>query len=190
MTKVWWVRHGPTHRKAMVGWSDIPADLSDTAALHRLSTYLPRVPIVSSDLIRAADTASAIQRGRPRLANEPDLRELNFGVWEMRSGKELHDEDPDGTRAFWDDPENNAPPGGESWRSLEHRVNPVVDRLVRENPEGLIVVAHFGVILSQVRRALGVPVTRVLAHRIDNLSVTQLAIGPARWTAGPINHLP
>ena len=37
MTRLWWVRHGPTHAKAMVGWRDLPADLSDTAALARLA---------------------------------------------------------------------------------------------------------------------------------------------------------
>jgi alpha-ribazole phosphatase len=36
MTRFWLVRHGPTHAKAMVGWSDLPADLSDTAALSRV----------------------------------------------------------------------------------------------------------------------------------------------------------
>lgn len=190
MTKVWFVRHGPTHQKAMVGWSNIPADLSDIEALARLSVHLPRVPIVSSDLSRAAETANALQQDRLRLVDEPDLRELNFGDWEMRSGKELYEVEPVATRAFWDDPENNAPPGGESWRDLEARVNPVVDSLIEAHPSGVIVVAHFGVILSQLRRALGVPVPRVLAHSIDNLSVTQLARGPHRWTAGPVNHRP
>ncbi|MEO0677999.1 MAG: histidine phosphatase family protein, partial [Pseudomonadota bacterium] len=41
MTTFWWVRHGPTHEKAFTGWRDVPADLSDTAALQRLSAFLP-----------------------------------------------------------------------------------------------------------------------------------------------------
>jgi len=61
------VRHGPTHAKTMVGHADVPADLSDTAALSRLSNYLPEVPVVSSDLIRASATADAICGARPRL---------------------------------------------------------------------------------------------------------------------------
>ncbi|HBZ44088.1 MAG TPA: histidine phosphatase family protein [Maritimibacter sp.] len=190
MTKIWWVRHGPTHVKAMVGWSDVPADLSDTEALAKLDRYLPRLPVVSSDLVRAVDTASALQADRPRLAHEPSLKEMNFGDWELRPGNELYDEDPDGTRAFWDDPENNRPPGGESWRDLDARVRPTVERLIADHPDGLIVVAHFGVILSQVRHALAVPVPRVLAHRIDNLSVTQISYGPTRPYACAINHTP
>jgi len=36
ITRFWWIRHGPTHAKGMVGWRDIPADLSDVAGLARL----------------------------------------------------------------------------------------------------------------------------------------------------------
>ena len=36
VTRFWWVRHGPTHEKAFTGWRDVPADLSDSAALARL----------------------------------------------------------------------------------------------------------------------------------------------------------
>ncbi|MCX8953857.1 histidine phosphatase family protein, partial [Ruegeria sp. NA] len=39
MTRLHLVRHGPTHAKTMVGWSDLPADLSDTAALRRLHDH-------------------------------------------------------------------------------------------------------------------------------------------------------
>ncbi|MEY8841169.1 histidine phosphatase family protein, partial [Cribrihabitans sp. XS_ASV171] len=39
MTRLHFVRHGPTHAKGMVGWSDLPADLSDTALLDRLSSH-------------------------------------------------------------------------------------------------------------------------------------------------------
>jgi alpha-ribazole phosphatase len=42
MTRLWLVRHGPTHARTMVGWTDLPADLSDVAALARLSAHLPR----------------------------------------------------------------------------------------------------------------------------------------------------
>lgn len=189
MTTLYWVRHGPTHRKDMIGWTDAPADLSDTAALARLSDLLPYVPVISSDLVRAVDTASAIQGSRPRLPHDPDLREIYFGAWEARTGKELNEENPEAMRAFWTDPTHERPPGGESWSDLETRVGRAVDRLLADPPEALIIVAHFGVILSQLRHALGVTVPEVLAHKIDNLSVTTLSHGPEGWQAERINHL-
>lgn len=190
MSRVFLVRHGPTNLKTMVGWSDVPADLSDTAALARLDRFLPHLPVVSSDLMRAVDTASAIQGTRPRLEHEEGLREINFGDWELRSGKELYEEEPEATRRFWDNPEHNRPPGGESWSELEGRVTPTVDRLLQIHPDGLIVVAHFGVVLTQLRRGLGLTIPEVLSHKIDNLSVTEIRHNGTEWEAGVINHCP
>jgi broad specificity phosphatase PhoE len=47
MSRIWLVRHGPTHAKGMVGWTDLPADLSDGAALARLNAHLPQARISS-----------------------------------------------------------------------------------------------------------------------------------------------
>lgn len=190
MIRFWWVRHGPTHQKGMVGWSDVPADLSDTAAIARLSDHLPDAPVISSDLIRCVTTTDAIQQGRTRLPHDPDLRELNFGQWELRTAAEVEAEAPDAIRTFWDRPDTNRPPDGETWTEMQTRVGGAVDRLVADHGQDLIVVAHFGAILGQVQRALACPISEVLGHRIDNLSVTRLAFDGQRWHAEEINHIP
>ena len=94
MRRLWLVRHGPTHAKGMCGWTDLPADLSDGAAINRLSLALPDAPVVSSDLLRARATADALADGRPRLPHEPGLREMRFGDWEMRTHAECEADDP------------------------------------------------------------------------------------------------
>ena len=185
---LWWVRHGPTHAKTMVGWSDLPADLSDRAALSRLSAYLPDAPVVSSTLLRAVATADAIQGARPRLPHNPDLREMHFGTWELRSHTDIAAEDPHRIRAFWDEPGAVRPPGGESWDDLRARVDPVADALAAQGGD-IIVVAHFGAILTQVQRAGDLDGEETFGYRIDNLSVTRLRFS-GRWRADPINHLP
>ena len=81
MTRLWWVRHGPTHAREMIGWTDRAADLSDHAAVARLRDHLPEAPVVSSDLCRATQTAAAISRSRP-LPPLPALRDIHFGAWE------------------------------------------------------------------------------------------------------------
>lgn len=190
MIRFWWVRHGPTHQKGMVGWSDVPADLSDTAAIARLHSHLPVAPVISSDLIRCVTTADAIQRDRPRLPHDPDLREINFGDWELKTAAEIEATHPDAIRTFWDRPDLNATPGGESWTDMTARVGSAVDRLVETHDTDMIVVAHFGAILGQVQRAFACPVSEVLGHKIDNLSVTCLAFDGTRWHAEAINHIP
>lgn len=188
MTRVWWVRHGPTHRRGMVGWSDVPADLSDTAALARLAAFLPEAPVVSSDLARAVSTANAIAGNRPRLPAAAGLRELNFGQWEGLTADEISARDPVLARAYWDDPLTHHPPGGETLATLTARVDTALSAFIGDGD--LIVVAHFGVILSQLHHALGGPIRDTLAHRIDPLSVTELCHDENGWQAGVINHLP
>lgn len=186
---LWWVRHGPTHAKTMVGWTDLPADLSDRPALDRLATYLPAdATVISSDLVRARATADAICGDRPRLPDDPALREMHFGAWEMRSHAEIEAEDPERIRAFWDRPGDVRPPGGETWNDLSARVTSAVDRLV-ERGGNVVVVAHFGAILCQLQRALRVDTETVLGQRIEPLSVTRLTFDE-QWRAAEINHRP
>jgi alpha-ribazole phosphatase len=124
VTRFWLVRHGPTHAKTMVGWTDLPADLSDTAALSRLSAHLPQAPVISSDLSRAMATADALGP-RPRLPHDPALRELHFGQWETRPFAEIEAETPDLIRAFWDTPGDVARPRR---RKLERPCQPHLGR--------------------------------------------------------------
>lgn len=193
MTRLHLVRHGPTHARVMVGWSDLPADLSDTAALARLSTHLPAEAIVvSSDLSRAASTADAIQGARARLPHMRQLREINFGAWELRGHDEIEAETPDLIRAYWQYPGDVRPPGGESWHQVCARVDAAIDGVIDAHKgRDLIIVAHFGVILTQIRRALRLDGAEVFAQRIDNLSLSQLTrLADGTWQAGRINHLP
>ncbi|HHS93873.1 MAG TPA: histidine phosphatase family protein [Rhodobacterales bacterium] len=188
MRHIWWLRHGPTHRREMVGWSDVPADLSDTAALARLERFLPQAPVISSDLARAVATADSVQGNRPRLPPVPGLREINFGDWEMKTAAEIEASDPDLARAYWDDPLTHAPPGGETLAALSARVATALAPLAQHRE--LIVVAHFGVILSQLHLAWGGAIKETLAQRIEPLSVTEITLGPGGAKVGLVNHRP
>ena len=190
MTRFFWVRHGPTHAKSMVGWSDLPADLSDGAKLARLDAALPDdAVVVSSDLRRAIETADAIAGPRPRLPHDPDLREIHFGDWELQRFDEV--EDQDHIRAFWDDPGDIRPPRGESWHDLTTRVDRAVTRLLRDQPgRDVVAVAHFGAILTQLQKALKIGAYDAFSHRIENLSLTELHWDGGEWRAVQINENP
>jgi alpha-ribazole phosphatase len=192
VTRFWWVRHGPTHAKAMVGWTDLPADLSDIAALARLNAHLPSdAVVVSSDLSRAIATADAIQGNRTRLPHDAALREINFGAWEQRGFAEIEAQSPDHIRAFWDTPGDVRPPEGESWNDLSARVDAAIDRLLSAHQgHEIILTAHFGPILAALQRAEGLSPELVFAYRIDNLSVTCLSFDKSGWQSHAINHKP
>ena len=187
MSTLHWVRHGPTHAKAMVGWTDLPADLSDIDCLRRLSALLPDAPVISSTLTRAVATADAIQGNRPRLPHDPDLCEMHFGAWEMRHHDEIEAEDPERISAFWERPGEVRPPGGESWDELRGRVDAAADRLFARGGD-VIVVAHFGPILTQYQRAAWLDTTDAFSQRIENLSVSSFTRTDDIWRVDRINH--
>ncbi|MCV3271426.1 histidine phosphatase family protein [Roseobacter sinensis] len=191
---VWhWVRHGPTHEKALVGWRDVPADLSDTAQVAKLRDHLPdQALLVSSDLIRASATADAIQApGHARLADTSALREFHFGAWDGLHFSDVAQRDPELSRAYWETPGDVAPPEGESWNAAARRINACVDALTAAHPDAhIIATAHIGVILTQVQRGLGVTPFEALSHSIDNLSCTRIVFAGAETTVHQINHRP
>ncbi len=179
MTRVWLVRHAPTHAEGMTGWTDLAADLSDRAALARLSAALPQVPVVSSDLTRAVATADALQGRRPRLPHDPRWREIHFGDWEGQRAADLPEA---ASRAFWD---GTAPaPGGEGWADLSARVG----RALADLDGPVIVVAHFGAIIAAVQAAAGMSAAEALSHRIDPLGLTEIDL--AARSVLRINHCP
>lgn len=193
-TRLWWVRHGPTHSKAAVGWSDIPADLSDLGALARLSDYLPaQASIVSSDLQRASTTADAVQGSRKRLPNSSNLREMNFGDWDGRLFADIAITDPEISRQFWESPGTIAPPNGESWDDLSTRISAEVDTIIADHGTGdIIIVGHFAAILTALQRASGMSAKAVFSFKIENLSVTRLDFlhESRTWRVQGVNHLP
>ena len=182
MTRMFLVRHAPTHAKTMVGWSDLPADCSDVAGFARLNAHLPAgAVLVSSDLVRAVLTADRLGSARSRLPHVPGLRELNFGAWELRGFAEIEAEDPDHLRAFWDRPGDICPPGGESWNGLSARVVAALDGLLAQRTGDLVVVSHFGPIVAAIQRAERLTPQAAFAHRIDNLSVTEIEVAGSDW---------
>ncbi|MFW5641584.1 MAG: histidine phosphatase family protein, partial [Roseicyclus sp.] len=135
VARLWWVRHGPTHERAFTGWRDVPADLSDTAALARLDAHLPTgALLVSSDLARAAATADRLASGRTRLPNEAALREFDFGRWDGLRFDAIAARDPELSRAFWETPGPVRAPDGESWNEVAARVTAAIDALAMAHP--------------------------------------------------------
>jgi broad specificity phosphatase PhoE len=89
----------------MVGWSDVDADFSDVRRFDELDAFLPKpAQLVSSDLRRTIGTADLLNKGRVRLNHCPDLREINFGDWELQTFSEIQQTHADEIRAFYETP--------------------------------------------------------------------------------------
>lgn len=128
MVMEWWfIRHGYTawnRSRRYLGHSDVallPKAEAGLAALPAAVAGVQFSSVYCSDLLRCRETLARI---RPDLVPEAHydarLRELNFGEWEG-----LTYEDLKGLKTYrdWiDDPASSKPPGGESWRQFEARV--------------------------------------------------------------------
>jgi broad specificity phosphatase PhoE len=109
----------------------------------------------------------------------------------MQSHDAVAAADPDRARAFWDRPGDVHPPGGESWNRLTARVGRATDRLLRRHPgRDIVIVAHFGAILTALQRAQGLTAAQALAHRIEPLSVTRITVAGGIWSCETVNHRP
>ncbi len=157
MTLLYILRHGVTpwnQEKRIQGRSDI--GLADEARTEIPSWTLPagaRSALwLSSPLIRARDTASIL--GHPDAQIEARLQEMHWGAWE---GQRLADLRRDlGTEMT----ENEArgldlqPPGGESPRDVQIRLQPLLTSLAEQN-ETVTAVSHKGVIRALYALASG-----------------------------------
>ncbi|MEU8384921.1 histidine phosphatase family protein [Streptosporangium sp. NPDC048865] len=153
------LRHGQTlwnveHR--FQGHSDIPLDETGVAQAARAASLLAALRptmIVSSDLQRAFDTASALARVTGLdVTVDKDLRERGGGQWEGLTREEISERWP---REFtaWE------APGGEAVGDVADRVSSAVRRWAGEmDSDGLLVVAsHGAAIRLGIARLMNLP---------------------------------
>jgi probable phosphoglycerate mutase len=167
------LRHGQTEYNAgsrMQGQLD--TDLSElgrdqaVAAAEVLAKRQPLM-IVSSDLRRALDTATALgERAGMPVMTDIRLRETHLGDWQGLTHVEV-DEIAPGARLAWRDDARWAPHGGESRVDVARRSLPLVEELVAEQSEWgvvegpdrpVVLVAHGGLIAALTGAILGIPV--------------------------------
>ncbi|WP_304107934.1 glucosyl-3-phosphoglycerate phosphatase [Mycolicibacterium bacteremicum] len=166
------LRHGQTEWNAgsrMQGQLD--TDLTDlgreqaAAAAEVLAKRQP-VTIVSSDLRRALDTATALgERAGVAVRVDERLRETHLGDWQGLNHIEVDAQAP-GARLAWRDDARWAPHGGESRVDVAARSVPLVQELLAAESEWgtdgydrpVVLVAHGGLIAALTGALLDLPV--------------------------------
>jgi probable phosphoglycerate mutase len=163
-------RHGQTtwnleHR--FQGQTDVPLDalgVRQAAGAARLLAELDPQVLVSSDLSRAFDTASALaSRTGLTIATDPRLRETNGGAWEGMRRDDLLRTDPESYRA-WLAGEFIRPGGtGEDRHVVGARVMAAVwDALAKTDPgRTAVVVTHGGAARAALAPLLNRPFEQI-----------------------------
>ncbi len=119
------------------------------------------IAIVSSDLRRAYDTASALADATGlSVTADPRLRETSLGDWEGLDHHEVDARYPGARKAWRLDP-TFTPPGGESKVEVGARAVPTVRELLAERADWpdrtIVLVAHGGLIAALTAALLELP---------------------------------
>ncbi|HZK17852.1 MAG TPA: alpha-ribazole phosphatase [Clostridia bacterium] len=174
------VRHGETQWNVdfrFQGQSDIElTDKGEMQALKLGQTLADEKisAIYSSDLSRAVKTAEIIaEHHELNIKKIPELREINFGIWEGLTYDEINTSYSDLYKKWRGNTIEVKIPKGESLAEVAERSVGAIHRLVgQHNDESIIVVAHGGVIRCIVSDVLRMDLNHFWRLRLDNTSVS------------------
>lgn len=171
---LWLVRHGALPQdpaRRLVGAWDLPMSDEGRAQIRALARdFMPGLApglaaVACSDLSRCRETAALLLDAcpeKPPLAVDPGFREISLGRWEGLNREAIRRLWPGAHEARGRDMAGFVPPGGESFRMVEHRALEALFRLRTRHPEGLLlVVTHAGVMRALLSRYWGLPLERV-----------------------------
>ena len=139
------IRHGRTvanEAHLYCGSTDLPLSPAGTEALKHLSYDVGDARFVTSGMRRTNETLGILFGAVP-YTEEPRFREVDFGIFEMKSYDALKD-DPAYQTWLSGDNEANIPPLGESGNQMRLRVLEALEEI----REDTVLVTHGGVIAA------------------------------------------
>ena len=145
---VYLIRHGRTpanDRHLYCGSTDLPLSEAGAEELKALRYRVGDARFYTSGMRRTEQTLALIF-GPVAHTVEPDLREMDFGGFEMRGYPELKD-DPAYQAWLSGDNEANPTPGGESGAIMTRRAVAAYEKIAGEGRDAVI-VTHGGVIAA------------------------------------------
>ena len=147
--KIYLIRHGQTEANLhhlYCGSTDLPLSEAGREALNGIRYPKPDVAdYITSGMGRCNETMELLFHPES-MEVCPDLREIDFGVFEMRGYGELKD-DPDYQAWISGDNMANTPPNGESGLDMTRRVMAAFREILRRGKDAVI-VTHGGVIAA------------------------------------------
>lgn len=152
MNTIYLIRHSLTRaneERLYCGWTDLPLTESGVAhaASVALSRPLPRCSAYLTSGMKRANQTLELLAGSVSHEAFPDLKEMNFGKFEMFSYEQLLN-NPDYIRWIEDETGDFICPGGESQNVFHSRVTRCADELLQQDIPSLMVVCHGGVIAN------------------------------------------
>ncbi|MCH2158257.1 MULTISPECIES: histidine phosphatase family protein [unclassified Oleiphilus] len=174
------IRHGePEGGQKLRGTLDDPlSELGWEQMRTSVGEHSPWASIVSSPLSRCRYFAGELA---DKLSLDLDInaefREIAFGEWEGLTNKQLMEGNKEAFSKYWQDPENNTPPGGEPLSQFVTRVHGAWEDLVEQSKgQHRLLVCHGGVIRAILTHVLGMPTSKLWSFDVPYANVSRIII--------------
>ncbi len=187
-------RHGQVEQifpRRFIGQRDVPLDETGRRQARTLAQSVSGLGLDSihaSDLSRAMDTAGPSAKDQAVVAVS-ELREVCLGQWEGYTSNEVRALFPGEYERRGADLAGYRPSGGESFRDVQARALPALERIA-SRPGRHLVVAHGGVNRALLCAMLGMPLANLLRIEQDYCHVNILARDPEGWRVLGLNLPP
>lgn len=151
--RLYLLRHGQTEwniEGKIQGKTDIPLNETGLRQARCLAEGMREREIsavYSSPLLRAAQTAEILAEEKGLSVSVlPELREVDFGLWEGRSWTEVDAEFHEDFRRWEENPAEYMPTGGESRESCRERCRAAMEQILAGTVTDAAIVAHGGIL--------------------------------------------
>jgi broad specificity phosphatase PhoE len=182
MTEIYLLRHGDTGLPhVLVGATDVPLAAHARAGLQESGRLLSAIDfdhIWCSPMLRCRETLASVLPGA-KAEMDDNLREVDFGLWEMLKFPEISKQYPDDVArlAAWD--AGFAFPGGESIASYLARVAAIQARVAAAcagHGQKILLITHSGIIRQLLCGWLGISSRQYLLFAVEFGKIARLSL--------------
>lgn len=171
------LRHGKTGLSGKyVGSQDVKLSSEGVSQIEQLKGEFTTYPvdiIVSSPMTRCRQ-CSDILFPNQAICYEEDLREIDFGRWEMLSFQEIVNNDPQYVDAWSNWSTNFSFPEGESIGSFVKRIERIGKKITQYPETNILVITHGGVIRTLLCHFLRLDPSQYLLFNVHKGCYTTL----------------
>lgn len=190
--KLYLIRHCQTDwnlSHKIQGMQDIPLNETGRQQARLIAEAMKDHPInqvFTSKLARAKETASILANSQnvPLYLAE-GLEEISYGEWEGMPMKEIQKQFPERFAQWWNDPVNEAPPGGETQMDVLRRtagaIEAIKSHLIAERAESAAILSHGASIVCLLAWLLQEKAPQG-KYSIENASITTIDWDPDTGT--------
>lgn len=129
------------------------------------------VPTYSSPLFRCHHLAKHLQNNHSLIMLKDELKEMNFGDWEMKKWSEIDEETLNEWMKNFIEKQT---PNGESYEIVKNRVTHFWNQIIEKNDEKIAIVTHFGVIQSILCIVFEMPPAKAFRFELDYSAVIRI----------------